>query len=593
MMFPKIPAAQTVILYCKKYQIEDVVISPGSRNAPLTIGFASNPNFNCYSIIDERSAGFFALGIAQQKQKPVILLCTSGSALLNYYPAVSEAYYSRIPLIILSCDRPTYKVDIGDGQTIIQSKVFEKNISCSESLIQDVSHNRNEIFMSNRQTLIKKGADSKLVSKTQKKIQSKNQEILKNIISNCLKLSKPVHLNIPLEEPLYNFDENSNIQISDVNFISRPDLNENKKFNYTALQNNSKILVLIGCLNPEFLTKETIGHLANDGRFVVLTETTSNVNDKSFFGNIDKLIAPIEYLDDKKKIFKGLAPDLLLTLGGMVISKKIKKFLRNYGIFEHIHVGEYESNDTFFKNVLHVKINPNTFFENLFSNNKKKSKYFDIWNKIQLHREIGHKKFIKRLVFCDLYVYSCLVNAIPKNTQIQAANSSSIRYLQLFKMKHNNTMYCNRGTSGIDGCTSTSVGSSNACSDPVLLITGDLSFFYDINGLWNNYIKSDFRIIIINNGGGGIFRILPGFKNNQMFSQYIETKQVQGAKQLAKHFGFSYQNKKTKFGLKLALRSFFKKSNKPKILEISTSSETSSSILKSYFKFLSKPDFER
>ena len=219
MMFPKIPAAQTVILYCEKYQIEDVVISPGSRNAPLSIGFASNPNFNCYSIIDERSAGFFALGIAQQKQKPVILLCTSGSALLNYYPAVSEAYYSRIPLIILSCDRPTYKVDIGDGQTINQSKVFEKNISCSESLIQDVSHNRNEIFMSNRQTLIKKGADSKLVSKTQKKIQSKNQEILKNIISNCLKLSKPVHLNIPLEEPLYNFDENPSIQKNKVNLF--------------------------------------------------------------------------------------------------------------------------------------------------------------------------------------------------------------------------------------------------------------------------------------------------------------------------------------------------------------------------------------
>ena len=180
MMFPKIPAAQTVILYCKQYEIKDVVISPGSRNAPLSIGFASNPNFNCYSIIDERSAGFFALGIAQQKQKPVILLCTSGSALLNYYPAVSEAYYSRIPLIILSCDRPTYKVGIGDGQTINQNKVFDKNISCSESLIQDVSHNRNEIFMSNTQTLMKKSADSKLVLETQKKIQIKNQEILKN-----------------------------------------------------------------------------------------------------------------------------------------------------------------------------------------------------------------------------------------------------------------------------------------------------------------------------------------------------------------------------------------------------------------------------
>jgi len=593
MMFPKIPAAQTVILYCIQYEIEDVVISPGSRNAPLSIGFASNPSFKCYSIVDERSAGFFALGIAQQKQKPVILLCTSGSALLNYYPAVSEAYYSRIPLIILSCDRPTYKVDIGDGQTINQTKVFDKNISYSESLLQDVSHNTSDIFKSNKQTVIEIGADSKLITKTQKKIQSKNQEVLKDIILNCLKLSKPVHLNIPLEEPLYDFIENTNIHISKVNFVPTTNLSENEKFNYTTLKNNSRILVLIGCLNPGVLSQETIEHLANDDRFVVLTETTSNVNDGSFFGNIDKLIAPIEYSDYKKNIFESLAPDLLVTLGGMVISKKIKKFLRNYGIFKHIHVGEYESNDTFFKTVLHAKINPNTFFENLLSSKNKKSNYFNTWNKIKLQRESEHRKFITGLTFCDLFVYSYLLDVIPNNTQIQAANSSTIRYLQLFKMKHNNVMYCNRGTSGIDGCTSTSVGASNACSEPVLLITGDLSFFYDINGLWNSYIKSDFRIIIVNNGGGGIFRILPGHKNNPIFSQYIETKQAQGAKQLAKHYGFTYQNKKTKFGLKLALRSFFKKSTKPKILEISTSSETSSSILKSYFKFLSKPDLQR
>ena len=593
MMFPKIPAAQTVILYCRQYEIEDVVISPGSRNAPLSIGFASNPNFKCYSIVDERSAGFFALGIAQQKQKPVILLCTSGSALLNYYPAVSEAYYSRIPLIILSCDRPTYKVDIGDGQTINQTKVFDKNISYSESLLQDVSHNTSEIFKSNKQTVIEIGADSKLITKTQKKIQSKNQEVLKDIILNCLKLSKPVHLNIPLEEPLYDFIESANIHIFEVNFVPTTNLSENEKFNYTTLQNNSRILVLIGCLNPGVLSQETIEHLANDDRFVVLTETTSNVNDRSFFGNIDKLIAPIEYSDYKKNIFESLAPDLLVTLGGMVISKKIKKFLRNYGIFKHIHVGGYESNDTFFKTVLHAKVNPNTFFENLLSSKNKKSNYFNAWNKIKLQREAEHRKFITGLTFCDLFVYSYLADVIPNNTQIQAANSSTIRYLQLFKMKHNNVMYCNRGTSGIDGCTSTSVGASNACSEPVLLITGDLSFFYDINGLWNSYIKSDFRIIIVNNGGGGIFRILPGYKNNPIFSQYIETKQAQGAKQLAKHYGFTYQNKKTKFGLKLALRSFFKKSTKPKILEISTSSETSSSILKSYFKFLSKPDLQR
>ena len=154
-------------------------------------------------------------------------------------------------------------------------------------------------------------------------------------------------------------------------------------------------------------------------------------------------------------------------------------------------------------------------------------------------------------------------------------------------------MYCNRGTSGIDGSTSTAIGASVVSSDPVLLITGDLSFFYDVNGLWNNYVSPNFRIIIINNGGGGIFRILPGFQNTKLFTKYIETSQNLKAKQIAKLHGFTYQNRKTKLGLKLALKSFFKTSSKPKILEISTNSEISSDTLKSYFKFLSKSDSDR
>ena len=137
--YPIIPVAQTLILSCLKFDFFDVVISPGSRNVPLAIGFASNKKFKCYSIVDERSAAFFALGLSQKSKKPTILICTSGSALLNYYPAVAEAYYSEIPLIILSADRPEYKINIGDGQTINQSNVFEKNILYSNSLKQDCS----------------------------------------------------------------------------------------------------------------------------------------------------------------------------------------------------------------------------------------------------------------------------------------------------------------------------------------------------------------------------------------------------------------------------------------------------------------------
>ena len=204
-MYPTIPCAQTIILSFLKLGITDVVISPGSRNAPLTIGFASNKEFNCYSIVDERSAGFFALGIAQQTKKPVILLCTSGSALLNYSASVAEAFFSEIPLIILSADRPKYKINIGDGQTINQLNVFGKNILSSDELIQDVTHQTQTILSSNKQKLLPPNLGSKALEKLQLKTQSLNEELLNSRINASILLQKPVHINVPFEEPLYNF----------------------------------------------------------------------------------------------------------------------------------------------------------------------------------------------------------------------------------------------------------------------------------------------------------------------------------------------------------------------------------------------------
>ena len=140
MMYSDIPAAQTLVLYFKSRGVKNIVISPGSRNAPLTISFTKNPFFNCFSIVDERCAAFFAMGMAQHLQEPVAVLCSSGSAMLNFYPAVAEAYYSDIPLIVVSADRPSYRIDIGDGQTIRQENVLEKHIGYSANLKQDVSH---------------------------------------------------------------------------------------------------------------------------------------------------------------------------------------------------------------------------------------------------------------------------------------------------------------------------------------------------------------------------------------------------------------------------------------------------------------------
>jgi len=185
-------------------------------------------------------------------------------------------------------------------------------------------------------------------------------------------------------------------------------------------------------------------------------------------------------------------------------------------------------------------------------------------------------------------VFEILSKWIPKKYQIQVANSTPIRYFQLFDLKNKNLMYANRGTSGIDGSTSTAVGSSVNSDSPVTLITGDLSFFYDINALWNRHIPCSFRIIIINNGGGGIFKILPGFKEDDLFAEFIETKHILSARSIAKMFSFNYTKVSSKFGLNLALRTFFKNSKKPKILEIKTSGIKSTKILKDYFRYLSK-----
>ena len=584
-MYPKIPSAQTIILSCIELGITDVVISPGSRNIPLAIGFASNNHFNCFSIVDERSAGFFALGISQQKNKPTIVLCTSGSALLNYSPAVSESFYNEIPLIIISADRPDYKINIGDGQTINQNNVFGSNVLFSKSLLQDVNHGTDSILASNKQNLIKKNRlDNKSIKKVQSYNQILNEEIILESFSKSIQFKKPVHINIPLEEPLYDFIDVPSISLS--RKIIKPEIDKSNTYNLkNLLDKYSRVLILFGSLNPDSLSKSTISKLSKFNKIVVLKESTSNLDDVSFFGNIDQIIAPIEVSINKESIFNNLKPDIIITMGGMVISKKIKQFLRNYSPKKHYHVGVNIAKDTFFKDVEHLKLDPDLFFKQTLNNNINSS-YNSVWMELSNKRKELHKKYINNIPFSDLLVFSILSSRISSEYHIQVANSSPIRYLQLFDM-NNYTMYSNRGTSGIDGSTSTAVGYSVFNKNPTLLITGDLSFFYDTNGLWNDYINSDFRIIIINNKGGGIFRILPGYKDDSIFSKFIETTHNLNAKYLAKMHGFIYQKKTTKITLKIALKSFFKKSNKPKILEVETSSKLSSNILKNYFEYLS------
>ena len=581
-----IPVVRSVIQQLLNYGVHHIVISPGSRNAPITVGLTTHAAFTTYSIVDERSAGFFALGLSQQLREPVAVLCTSGSAILNIYPAVSEAYYSQYPLVVLSADRPTYQIDIGNGQTIRQSGVFSKHLISETSLLQDITHNRAAIMESNTQQLIDVQSTLQEVKDQQKTIEKNNNDNLQKVLSDMVSAQGPVHINIPLEEPLYEFSHQDDLTVQQVKWPKTP---QPKRIgSLESKWNESKrILVVVGTLSPDALDVKSISVLANDPRVVVLHEITSNLDHDNFIAHIDRVILPIEKEKNSQEIFQLLAPDLLITMGGMVVSKKVKSMLRSFTSVSHYHIGKDRPLDTYYLGVQHVDVDPNSFFNNLpFPDSK--SNYQNQWLQLSHKREVAHRNFLTKAPFSDFFVFDKIIGAIPKKYSLQWANSSPIRYAQLFSKPSDSQSFCNRGTSGIEGSISTAVGAAVGSDRSTLMIAGDLSFFYDANALWNQYIPASFRLIVVNNCGGGIFRILPNAKDTPRFETYFETKHNRTAKQMAKQYGLSYKRVKGKMGLRLALLRFFSQSSRGKILEISTPSNTNDLVLQSYFKFLSE-----
>ncbi len=535
---------------CLAKGIEHIVISPGSRNAPLTIGFTDHPSFQCYSVVDERSAAFFGLGLAQQLKKPVALVCTSGSALLNYYPAIAEAFYSNIPLVVLSADRPMELIDIGDGQTIRQENVYANHILQNANLIEG-----NE-FQEFNETLI-------------------NQALNVAILDHG-----PVHINIPFSEPLYDITENLLVQpINDPPKASMVSVDVPDSF-LKKWQESGKKLVLVGALEPHSLAEEWVNVLAEDSSVLVFTETLSNLHHSNFISAIDQLITAMS-----EEEFQKLQPDYLLTIGGMIVSKRVKAFLRKYAPKEHWHVGTHKANDTFFKLTHHFKVEPNILFAQFYRNSSSvEAEYQQEGLKLKEYRGAMHQKFLEAVPFSDFSVYRTLFEHIPNGLQLHLANSAAVRYAQLFDSNPKVTVFCNRGTSGIDGSTSTAIGAAVASNTPVVLITGDLSFFYDNNALWNNYVPANFRVVVVNNSGGGIFRILPKAQQMSRFETFFETKHQLSAAHLCKMHDWDYDSANNQMTLENALSSFYEASERPKLLEVFTPSELNDKVLKSYFK---------
>lgn len=541
--------------------VSKVVICPGSRNAPLTISFNRHPQFSCTSIRDERSAAFVALGMAAECKEPVVVVCTSGSAALNFAPAVAEAFYQRIPLIVVTADRPKAWTGQGDGQTINQTNVFANYIRKFYELDGDAT-NADELWMIQR-------------------------AVSEGMAVALHRDRGPVHFNIPVGEPLYGTQKLNDLPVR-VHRCELPvnHLSELSGSNYGKTFSRSKrVMILAGQMPGDAHLQQQLAELSNLSNVVVLTETTSNLHHPTFIQNIDRCITALSADDEIK-----FAPDLLITIGGAVISKRIKGFIRKNKPLYHWNVNAFDASmDTYQSLTDAIYLPPAGFFSQLQTDSGSiQSDYALLWKQLNAEKQQLHHNFLAKAPFSDLRAFQEIFNHIPNHYAIHFSNSSPIRYGQLFSSNNTWAFYCNRGTSGIDGCTSTAVGT--AFSNPerkFLLITGDVAFWYDINGLWNELPTNNLKIILINNSGGNIFRIIPGPDTIDERETFFETKMTSDAAKLSAHFNWSYLAEREGDNLVEALHRLFHSESRC-ILEIFTDAETSAETLKQYWRYLNQ-----
>ena len=555
-MYSNKPMVNELLQLLLAHGISHVILSPGSRNAPISISILNDSRFTTYSIVDERAAGFFALGLAQQSRHPVAVCCTSGSAALNYAPAVAEAFYQRIPLVVLSADRPEEWVNQGDGQTIQQRDVFGQHVRASRELrdsLEDQWHNNRLINEAlNASTGLPQG---------------------------------PVHINIPLRENLYGNSTEEHglsrvIQISETKSQLSPEAISRIK---TKISSKRSVLILCGQLAPNEDLRQLLESIGEGGKTVVISETHSNMSGGRIITTIDRLIMSFQ-----KEEIRDFIPDILITIGGNIISKKVKSILRSNPPSEHIHIDPAgEILDTYKNLSVVIPIDFCSALKTFETELKAEGDFADRWSQRAARSQKLHDEFTPVQNWSDLKAFKVLLDRIPADSDIQMGNSSVVRYIQLFDMRQDVQYFGNRGTSGIDGSTSTAMGAANASERLTTLIVGDLSFLYDTNGLWHQHLPNNLKIVVINNGGGGIFKIIDGPSNSGVLKEGFETPHNLDLGKIAEAYNVDYQSVKDEIELKSGLEWLYEQDT-CSILEINTSGIESQNFIKAYFSNLRK-----
>lgn len=530
-----------LVALLKAHGITTVVVSPGTRNIPIVESLGQDPDFTCYSVVDERSAAFFGLGLIQRLHRPVAICCTSGTAVMNYGSAVAEAFYQKLPLLLITADRSPRRLGQYEPQMIPQPGIFEKIVKKHVSL-PEVETEEDEWYC------------NRLINEALLALEHQGRG--------------PVHINIVLYGTITRFTVP---YLPKVRKISRSYTHCAKDVwdGYARrLLSYDKILIVYGQnLPPPSEEVAALDFFIQKYGCAVVGDSLSNMRHRKGLWMASGLL---DLTSDERK--KDLVPELVITVHGHVLPP-LEKFLKGGAVVEHWHVAEDGAVVDQFKCLTEVIQGPVfAFFQQMAEVSSEDGGrtsdtiYSDSW--LRLRQEVSESE----LPFCDLYAVREVFKSIPSNASLHLGNSSCVRHAQLFPLNDGVRVYCNRGTHGIDGCMSTAVGYAAASDTLTYLLIGDLSFFYDLNALWNRHVSSKLRVILTNNGGAGIFQYNLGKKGLQTLDYNIAAEHGTSAKGWVESLGYMYLSARNKTELSRCLPELAREDvGTPIILEVFTS----------------------
>lgn len=545
-----------------EYGVSDAVVCPGSRNAPIVHNLSVCEAIRCRPVTDERSAAFYALGLAIATRRPTVVCVTSGSALLNVMPAVAEAAYQHVPLVVISADRPQQWIDQLDGQTIPQSDALGRFVRKAVQLPEP--HNDEERWLCRR-----------LVNEAMH-------------LATC-RQGAPVHINVPISEPLFEFDTEQLPQLSRFNNIKRAAIKDASMDMPDAFHKATRPMIVIGQLAHGTVSHETIRSLSE--KYVVMSEPLSNPSYMTihFDEAIRYIVSDNSSINDDEDDKTAYYPDYVIYVGDTLVSKPARRFLRNAKAPSCLITPDAaDIHDPLMTLTDIVECDTDSINALLASlcdapDTDERCRFHDRWQSfldayaahadayVPEYSQMATVKYFEEQL-ADLDIDIC----------VHYANSSAVRLACIYAQHY---VWCNRGVNGIEGSLSTAAGFSLATHDMTVCVIGDLSFFYDQNALWNSNLRGNLRIILLNNRGGGIFRQLPGLSDSPAADDLVMASHENTAQGICTQNDIGYLSAKSMDEMQIGIVTLLtRESERPMLLEVFTDSNDDVKALEKYFK---------